>query len=357
MALVKALYLMMDEYDYLPGIQYGYLVEDNFKPSLLPSLSDFEGNEAKFVLDQETIKKFSFADLKETFPSVRSLKIVIRKPDSFWILKACRIIARFSKQLVALQILITNISRPFFDCEVEFSPTSSPILELFNRLETLPFPQLKHLTLHLNSVFTGQNVNKFKLPNLLGAQVEEVYLRLPFLYLLFNLSYLQANKSLKKFGFIIPTTSYSSDSLSELEQSILRFDPAFSAKITHMIVENFFECIWNNITEQLPRFPALTHFKYTTDLSNGAYLKILSLLENSKNLKHVFFYFKYGWNPAFECDSFKLIRVPSVTSATLSFCDLGISPQPSSINFFAFNTLLADKHFVNCKLFNVNVHS
>ncbi|KAH9391449.1 hypothetical protein TYRP_007055 [Tyrophagus putrescentiae] len=103
----RALYLLMDTDEYDVKYQYNYQMESELPIALLPTLEKLPiASEAFNMITLPELEKISRRRLKETFPILVELKVVLREWSPNWLTKLAKVVASFSSQLTALQLLI-----------------------------------------------------------------------------------------------------------------------------------------------------------------------------------------------------------------------------------------------------------
>ena len=230
----SALYLLMDRDKY--GVryevkyQYNYRMESELPNALLPTLEKLPiSSESSKMITLPDLEKGgslgSIGRLKQTFPNVVELKVVLRTSSFSWPTKLAKVVKAFSRQLTGLQLLIfSDLTKPW---------GAKYLLRLFSHLNDAHFDRLRHFTLLFED-----NENKriypidMKLLRLLSSEtLEECYLRLPDKIIKPQLELLETNQKLQRLGLIAYFNSYSFRDSPEVLDAI---SLALAAKIVHL---------------------------------------------------------------------------------------------------------------------------
>ncbi len=107
LAKQSALYLLMDTDEYDSKYQYNYQLESQLPNALLSTLKGLPiASECSKMITLPELERISIGRLKETFPKVVELKVVLRDSSFLWLTKLAKVVEAFSKKLTALQLLI-----------------------------------------------------------------------------------------------------------------------------------------------------------------------------------------------------------------------------------------------------------
>ncbi len=247
LAKQRALYLLMDLGEYDVKYQYNYQLEGQLPSALLPTLEGLPiASEASKMITLPELVKISNRRLKRTFPNLVELKVVLRELSPAWLTKLAKVVAAFSRQLTALQLLIFSDS-----LELTTLWGINNLQRLFSHLNDAHFDHLRHFTLLFED-----NENKrihpldLKSLRLLSSEtLEECYLRLPGRFIEPQLKLLgEKNQRLQRLGLIASCTIVNEGDLSfPEEESEMEMDlfgrmnkkiltsPYLAAKTVHLM--------------------------------------------------------------------------------------------------------------------------
>ncbi len=317
LAKQRALYLVMDKNEYDVKYQYNYKLESKLPNALLPTLEGLPiASESSKMITLPELESGgslgSISRLKETFPKVSELKIVVRNFSSDLLIKLTKVVVDFSLQLTALQLLI-------FSDHCDFDREHCNHFDLgylLSQLNNSRFPKLRHFTFlfedleeEVNGTFEYKEETIYRydlhltwLRLLSGETLEECYLRLPALFIHMQLEVLEANKRLQQLGIIayyIGQRFSRLDGFQNFNQEIL-ITSSLAAKIVHLLfpwgytpqeIEVLRYGWWRKLN-QLEQFTSLRsiHIDLNTD---GDYLILVRKLSGLDRLTHLQIFLRY----------------------------------------------------------------
>ncbi len=298
LAKQRALYLLMDTDEYDSKYQYNYQMESELPNALLPTLVGLpiSSESSKMIILLE-LERISIGRLKETFPNVVELKVVLRDSSFLWLTKLAKVVAAFSPQLTGLQLLI-------------FSELTTPwginnLQRLFSHLNDAHFDHLRHFTLLFEDM-KAFFFNPRDLKLLSSETLEECYLRLPSKVIEPQMKLLRENQRLQRLGIIaygIRENDWDISYIEEIEKKMEYFDrintkiltsPFLTAKIVHLlfpegyrsrkIAASFYG--WQIDLIQLDQYTSLQTLRISLD-TGEAYLTLMHKLRRLGSLTHL----------------------------------------------------------------------
>ncbi|KAH9399094.1 hypothetical protein TYRP_017995 [Tyrophagus putrescentiae] len=302
----SALYLLMDRDKY--GVryevkyQYNYRMESELPNALLPTLEKLPiSSESSKMITLPDLEKGgslgSIGRLKQTFPNVVELKVVLRTSSFSWPTKLAKVVVAFSRQLTGLQLLI-------------FSDLTTPwgakyLLRLFSHLNDAHFDHLRHFTLLFEDM-KAFFFNPRDLKLLSSETLEECYLRLPSKVIEPQMKLLRENQRLQRLGiiaFCIRENDWDISYIEEIKKKMEYFDrintkiltsPFLTAKIVHLlfpegyrsrkIAASFYG--WQIDLIQLDQYTSLQTLRISLD-TGEAYLTLMHKLRRLGSLTHL----------------------------------------------------------------------
>ncbi len=233
LAKQRALYLLMDLNEYDGMYQYNYQMESQLPQAFLPTLEGLSiaSEFFKMITLPELLpggSLISIGRLKRTFPKVVELKVVLREWSPVWLAKLAKVVAAFSRQLTALQLLIFSDS-----LELTTPWGTNYLLRMLSHLNDAHFDRLRHFTLLFEDTEeTRIHPIDMKLLRLLSSEtLEECYLRLPGQVIEPQMKLLGVNQRLQRLGFIAYINSYRARNGPEVLDTI---SLALAGKIVHL---------------------------------------------------------------------------------------------------------------------------
>lgn len=372
-ATKKALYLMADDQPYDEELQYSKEVLSDHTlnrhdTDKLPELEDLEelpmASEAGHALDcnqiqaieDEALAVYWNSALKDVFPGVRTLKLVLRKVECeldrqrLAVLRfqaQCKLIevinaspkrnltrlgalaVDFSAQLVKLRIHIANTASSAF-----FKWRPDDLGRLFASLNSTQWPMLEHFVLAMDDCATLNSYWPAE-PNLvkelhLLSEVSECFLRLPQWPLVQNLPRLRENLWLERLGLVVP--SYYTDRLSNW--LLACEDADFLAKIEHLSLEQYpgtpeLPVFWKSqrlnenldTVEKIRQFRSMTIWDFIARHRPDFFTAMLASLATLPKLHTLVPTLALDFNlnlAAFKVHSWKYLRLANVTALRIS---------------------------------------
>ncbi|KAH9390536.1 hypothetical protein TYRP_022951 [Tyrophagus putrescentiae] len=371
LASQRALYLLMDLDEYDGKYQYNYQLKGELPNALLPALKELPiASEAFQMITLPELERgggtlSSIRRLKETFPNLVELKVVLRDCSPAWLTKLGKVVAAFSHQLTALQLLI------FSDGLDLDGWSGAHLLRLLSHLNDCRFPVLRHFTLLFEDieeellVITLSDLKPLRL--LSNETLEECYLRLPKGLIECQLKLLEANQRLQRLGLI---AFYLGEEKLKREM-LTKISPLLAAKIVHLqlplgVRSRKVSASFTNWSQEMNRLEAFTSLRTLriTLKTDGAYLTLVRKLSRlGGSLSHLKIDLHYV--PVSELTFCKLLSQlapcsPSVTHLrikVLSITDLPAGGAEEGLLTFSHEIfsrhLHAVRHFPNLQQLDV----
>ncbi len=294
LAKQSALYLLMDTDEYDVKYQYNYQLEGELPNALLPTLEGLPISSESFkMITLSDLERISIGRLKKTFPNVVELKVVLRDSSFLWLTKLAKVVAAFSPQLTALQLLI------FSDPPGRPPWKNNDFMTLFIILNKGDFKHLRHFTLLFEDIEEEEEflLSRFSLRLLTSKTLEECYLRLPGKSMEPHMKLLGVNQRLQRWGLIVSCIGqyqFGDDLIMIISNRKIQISSSLVAKIVHLLFPSGYRSRkiatsfsgWKINLNRLEKFTSFRRMiiRLNTD---GNYLTLMKKLNRLGSLTHL----------------------------------------------------------------------